>query len=90
LPQNNFFFELYDCYRGDSQGTALGRSATVEIGGRDQPAGLHLSLLSDLQGVVDLNSEVSDGALEFAMAEEELDGPEIPRPSVDQRRFGAA
>jgi hypothetical protein len=34
---------------------------------------LHLSLLRDLQRVVDLDSEVSDGALKFAMAEEKLD-----------------
>ena len=52
-------------------------------------ARLHLSLLRDLQRVVDLDPEVSDGALKFAMAEEKLDGPEIPGPPVDQRRFGA-
>ena len=51
------------------------------------PAELHLSLLGDLQRVVDLDSEVSDGALQFAMAEEKLDGPEIPGPPVDQRRL---
>ena len=50
---------------------------------------LHLGLLGDLQRVVDLNSEVSDGALKLAMAEEKLDGPKIPRPPVYQRRFGA-
>src|SRR6266851_2077125 len=49
---------------------------------------LHLSLLRDLQRVVDLDSEVSDGALQFAMAKEKLDGPEIPGPPVDQCRFG--
>jgi hypothetical protein len=34
-----------------------------------------------------LDPEVSDGALQFGMAEEKLDGSEIPGPSVDQRRF---
>ena len=48
---------------------------------------LHLGLLRDLLRVVDLNSEVPDRALKFAVAEEELNGPEIPGPPVDQRRL---
>ena len=56
---------------------------------RDQPTKLHLSLLGDLQRVVDLDSEVSDGALKFAVAEQKLNRPEIPGPPVDQCRFGA-
>jgi hypothetical protein len=31
------------------------------------PAGLHFSLLGDLQRVVDVDPEVSDGALKFAV-----------------------
>jgi hypothetical protein len=34
-----------------------------------KPKGLHLGLFSNLQRVVDLNSEVSDGALQLAVAE---------------------
>ena len=58
---------------------------------RSQSSGvrLHLSLLGDLQRVIDLDPEVPDRALKFAVAEEELDGPEIPGPPVDQCRLGA-
>jgi hypothetical protein len=35
----------------------------------DGPAGLHLSLFGDFQRVVDLDSEVSDGAFKFRVAE---------------------
>ena len=37
------------------------------------PARLHLSLLRDLQGVVDFDPEVSDRAFEFAVTEQKLD-----------------
>ena len=43
------------------------RSATVESSGRHQPEELHLSLLGDLQRVVDLDPEVPHGALKFAV-----------------------
>ena len=46
------------------------------------PADLYLGLLRDLQCVLDLNSEVSDGALELAVAEKQLDGPEVPGPTL--------
>ena len=52
--------------------------------------GRHLSLLRDLQSIVDLGPEIADGALQFAMAKEKLDGPEISGLPVDQCRFGAA
>ena len=51
-------------------------------------ARLHLSLLRDLQRVVDLDAEVSDNTLKFAVTQEKLDGPEIPGAPIDQRRFG--
>ncbi len=38
---------------------------------------LHLSLLRDLQRVVHLNSEVSDGALQLRVPEQELNGPKF-------------
>jgi len=51
---------------------------------------LHLSLLRDLQRVLDLDAKVADGALQFAMAEQQLDGPQVLGPAVDQGRLGAA
>ena len=68
----------------------MARSATVELGGRDQRNDLYLRLLSDLQSIVDFDSKVSDGAFQLGMAEKKLDGSEIPGPPVDQRGFGAA
>ena len=52
-------------------------------------AGLHLSLFGDFQRVVDLDSEVSHGAFKFRMAEQELNGPEIPGAAIDQSRLGS-
>jgi hypothetical protein len=46
-------------------------------------ARLHLSLLGDLQCIVNLDAEISEGAFEFGMAEEKLNGPEIPGPPID-------
>ena len=46
------------------------RVAIVEPTIAIQPCGLHLSLLRDLQRVIDLDPEVSDGALKFRMAEQ--------------------
>ncbi|MCU0972064.1 MAG: hypothetical protein MUF57_09865 [Gammaproteobacteria bacterium] len=37
---------------------------------------LHLRLLGHLRRVLDLDAEVSDRAFEFAMAEQQLDGPQ--------------
>jgi hypothetical protein len=56
----------------------------------DQLARLHLGLLGDLQRIVKLDPEIPDGAFEFGMAEEELNGPEVPGSPLDQRRFRAA
>ena len=36
---------------------------------------LHLHLLCDLQGVVDLDSQVADGALELGVPQQELNRP---------------
>ncbi len=53
-------------------------------------ASLYLRLLSDLQRIVDLDPEIPDRALEFGVAEEELDRSEIFGPPVDQRGFRAS
>src|SRR5437016_721278 len=68
---------------------ACGWSATVEFGGGlSSPTRLHLSLLGDLQSIVDFDAEVPDRAFEFGMSEEKLDGAEVPGPP-NQRRFRA-
>jgi hypothetical protein len=54
-----------------------------------KPKGLHLGLFGNLQRVVDLDSEVSHGAFKFRMAEQELNGPKIPRAAIDQSRLGS-
>ena len=43
---------------------------------------LDLGLLGDLQGVIDLDTKVSDGALQFCLTEQELDGPQVLCPFV--------
>ena len=54
----------------------VGRSATVESGGRDQlRLRLHLCLLGDLECIVYLEPEVADGALKFRVSEEKLERP---------------
>ena len=73
---------------GKTSPSAVGRSATVGPGGRDQLDEITPQFAPRSPALVDLDSEVSDGALQFAMAKEKLDGPEIPGPPVDQCRFG--
>lgn len=47
----------------------------------------YFNLLRDLQGIVDFDAEVTDGALELGVAEQKLDGPQVLGPLVDQRRL---
>ena len=54
-----------------------------------RPARLHLSLFGDCQRVVNLDPEVSHGVFKFRMAEQELNGSEIPGAAIDQRRLGS-
>lgn len=42
-------------------------------------------LLRDLQGVIHLDAQVSDGRLELRMAEQQLHRTKVSRPPVDQR-----
>jgi hypothetical protein len=42
------------------------------------------------KGVIDLDAEVSDGALDLGMAEQKLHGPQISSASVDQGRLGSS
>lgn len=47
-----------------------------------------VNLLGNSKGVIDLDIKVADGALNFRMAKQELDGPQVAGPPVDQSRFG--
>ena len=46
-----------------------------------------INLFRYCEGVIDLDAEITDRALDLGMPEQKLDGPEIARPSIDQRRF---
>jgi hypothetical protein len=50
-----------------------------EAGGR----GLELDLLGDIQSVIHLNPEISDGALQLRMAEEELHSAQVASLTID-------
>src|SRR5438105_5813377 len=56
-------------FRANWSASAHGRSATVDPTVATSRARLHLSLLRDLQCVVNLDPKVSDGAFEFGVAE---------------------
>ena len=46
---------------------------------------LDFRLFGDIQRVIDLDAEVSDGTLELGMAQQYLDSPKVLRTLVDQR-----
>jgi hypothetical protein len=52
-------------------------------------ASLNVGLLGHLERVVHLDAKMSDGTYPLRMTEQQLNSPEICRPSADQRRFGA-
>ena len=58
------------------------RASSFEFGGRDQLSELHLRLLGELQGIVDLDPDIS---VLFTLR----DGRGIPGPSIDRRSSGA-
>ena len=47
-----------------------------------------LRLLRQFEGVVNLDAEVADRALQLGVPEQQLHRPEILRPPVDQRSLG--
>jgi hypothetical protein len=49
-----------------------------------------VNLFRYCQGVIDLDAEIPDRAFDLGMPEQELDGPQIARPPVDQGGFCAA
>jgi hypothetical protein len=46
-----------------------------------------INLFRYCQRVIDLNAKMPDRAFDLGMPEQELDGPEITCPSIDQGRF---
>jgi len=51
------------------------------------PGTSDLNLLRYRERVIDLNAQISDGALDLCVAEQELDGPKIAGAPIDQRRL---
>ena len=54
------------------------------------PGTSDVNLFRYCQGVIDLDAEIPDGAFDLGMPEQELDSPEIARPSIDQGSFRAS
>jgi hypothetical protein len=67
--------------------TATGR--TVSITAR-RDRGSNLGLFCHLERIVNLDAGVSNCARKFAMTKQQLYGPEIFCPAINQRCFGAA
>ena len=49
-----------------------------------------VDLLRDLDGVIDLDAEVANGALDLRMSEQKLYSTEVAGSPVEQHRFRAA
>jgi hypothetical protein len=49
-----------------------------------------IDLLRNLDRVIDLDAERANDAFDLRMAEQNLDGPEVPRSPIDQHRLRAA
>ena len=58
-------------------------------GGTDtlRPARLEVDLFRDGKGVIDLNAEIPDGALNPSVAKQKLYGTQITGQAADQRRL---
>ena len=54
------------------------------------PGSSDVDFLRDLYGVIDLDAEVANRALDLRVSEQKLYGPEIPGAPVDQRGLGSA
>lgn len=65
----------------------------ASVGGtadRPCPEGSNIDLLRYGKGVVNLNAEVANRALDLGMAEQQLDGTQVPGSAVDQRDLCSA
>jgi hypothetical protein len=49
-----------------------------------------VNLFRYCQGIIDLDAEIPDRTFDLGMPKQELDGPEISRPPINQGSFGAA
>ena len=56
---------------------------TSDYAGQGWVRCLKLDLLSDLYSIVYLDPEITDGALQFCMAEKELHSTKVPRLAID-------
>src|SRR4051812_1634165 len=54
------------------------------------PGSSDVNLFSYRKGIVDLNAEVAHRALDFRVAQQDLDGAQIACSPVDERRLSAA
>src|SRR5215469_11526019 len=54
----------------------------------DRLGTLHLGLFRNFQGIVDVDAEIPDGALQLAVPQQQLDDSQILGAAVDQRRLG--
>jgi hypothetical protein len=54
------------------------------------PGTSDVDFLRNLNGVVNLDAKVANGALDLGVAQEELHGPQVASSSVNQRGFGPA
>lgn len=48
-----------------------------------------IDLLGDRDGIVDLDPEIPNCAFDFRVAQQKLNGTQVPRPPVNQRGLGA-
>lgn len=51
---------------------------------------LNFRLFGDFQSIIDFNTQVSNGAFKLAVPEQQLDGPQILGPTIDQGCLGPA
>ncbi len=54
------------------------------------PSNLHVDLFCNGKGIVDLNAQILHGAFDLPVAQQQLHGPQVAGPTVDQRRLGSA
>ena len=62
---------------------ALGRADPLCPGSSD------INLFGYGKSIIDLDTEIPDGALDFRVTEQELDGSKIASAPIDQGRLGA-
>jgi len=71
--------------------SAFGILNRSELGRARQlcPGTSDVDFLGDLDGVVNLDAEVADGALDFGVSKQQLNSAQVAGPAVDQRGLGS-